>query len=83
MHFEFYTIDALRDAHPNTAVILARGAGTQVEIQAASVGGGAIRVERLDGIRVSFTWENNTLVITHTDAWRDRAGFQPSGRAGA
>ena len=68
MHFEFYTIDALRDAHPNTAVILARGAGTQVEIQAASVGGGAIRVERLDGIRVSFTGENNTLVITHTDA---------------
>ena len=68
MHFEFYTIDALRDAHPNTAVILARGAGTQVEIQAASVGGGAIRVERLDGIRVSFTGENNTLVITHSDA---------------
>ena len=34
----------------------------------ASVGGGAIRVERLDGIRVSFTGENNTLVITHTDA---------------
>lgn len=68
MHFAFHTIDALRDAHPNTAVILARGAGAQVEIQAASVGGGAIRVERLDGIRVSFTGENNTLVITHTDA---------------
>ena len=25
-------------------------------------------MERLDGIRVSFTGENNTLVITHTDA---------------
>lgn len=68
MRYSFYTIDELRDAHPNTAVILARGGGAQVEIQAASIGGGAIRVERLDGVRVSFTGENNTLVITHTDA---------------
>ena len=68
MQFNFFEVDNLRDAHPNTVLIRAEGGGAKIELQAASVGGGAIRVEKLDGIRVSFSGKNNTLIIMHTDA---------------
>ena len=55
LHFTVDKID-LRDAHPNTAVIEVRDAhGKQLELQAASIGGGRIVVNKLDGIDVSFT----------------------------
>ena len=65
-----YTIDEieLREAHPNTAIIEVTGeSGKQLELQAASVGGGRIEVNRLDGIDVSFTGEYNTLIIRNQD----------------
>ena len=37
-------------------------------MRACSVGGGAIRVEELNGLAVSFTGAMDTLVISHTDA---------------
>lgn len=65
-----YTIDTvtLRDAHPNTAVIEAwDGEGHHVEMQASSLGGGRIMVNKLDGIEVNFTGAFNTLVIRNKD----------------
>ena len=65
-----YTIDTveLRDAHPNTAVIEVRDAhGKQLELQAASIGGSRIVVNKLDGIDVSFTGDYNTLVVRNHD----------------
>ena len=59
----------LRDAHPNTVVVEATGeSGKQVTVQAASIGGGSIRVQYLDGLEVGFSGEKTTLVIRHTDA---------------
>lgn len=59
----------LRDAHPNTVVVDATGeSGKRVNVQAASVGGGAILVQYLDGLEVGFSGEKSTLVIRHTDA---------------
>ena len=52
-----YTIDEikLRDAHPNTAVIEAKSAdGRTLTMQASSIGGGRIMVNKLDGIDVNF-----------------------------
>ena len=64
---EFYTVD-LRDAHPNTAVIDAADAeGHRVHVQASSVGGGSIRVDELDGLKVSFSLNEDTLVISQAD----------------
>ena len=60
----------LRQAHPNTAVVEVWGDVSRVTVRAASVGGGAIRVEELDGMRVSFCGESNTLILRH----RDRPG---------
>ena len=61
------TID-LREAHPNTAVLSLRAAnGKRLEIQACSLGGGRIMVNKLDGIEVSFTGAFNTLVVRGRD----------------
>lgn len=65
-----YTIDAvdLRDAHPNTAVIdVWDEKGQHLEMQASSLGGGRIMVDKLDGISVNFTGAYNTLVIRNQD----------------
>ena len=65
---EFYTVD-LRDAHPNTAVIdLEDAEGRRVHMQASSIGGGAIRVDEIDGLKVSFSLNADTLVISQEDA---------------
>ena len=65
-----YTIDEidLRDAHPNTAVLeLAGKNGREMTVQASSLGGGRIMVNKLDGIEVNFTGESNTLVVRNQD----------------
>ncbi len=60
---------SLREAHPNTAVLSLRsGEGRQLQLQAASIGGGRIRVDRLNGVEVCFTGECNTLLIHHRDS---------------
>lgn len=58
----------LRDAHPNTAIIdvLGKG-GKHLVLEAASLGGGRIRVSKIDGVDVSFTGEYNTLIIRNKD----------------
>jgi L-serine dehydratase len=59
----------LKDAHPNTAVITAMGgSGRRVTVQGASVGGGNVVINRIDGMEVEFTGSYNTLIISHTDA---------------
>ena len=65
-----FTIDnvELRDAHPNTARIQLDGEhGAHLDIQACSIGGGAIEVHKLDGIDVNFTGSYNTLVVRNRD----------------
>lgn len=59
----------LRDAHPNTVVVEAVGEhGKRVRLQAASIGGGRIRVQYLDGLEMGFSGDRITLVIRHGDA---------------
>lgn len=58
----------LRGAHPNTAQLILFGKdGHSVEVQAASLGGGRILVNKLDGVDVSFSGESNTLIIYNED----------------
>lgn len=67
LQFSFYTA-RLREAHPNTAVVAVEDAqGHKLTVQAASTGGGRIRVDQLNGVDVSFTGMFNTLVIRHRD----------------
>ena len=68
LEFHFHTA-RLRDAHPNTAVVETWSAdGKTLVMQASSLGGGRIMVNKLDGIDVNFTGMYNTLVIRNEDA---------------
>ena len=67
MHFSFTTVQ-LRGAHPNTAKLFLRGAqAEQVEVVAASIGGGRIQICEIDGIAASFSGEHNTLIVRNED----------------
>ncbi len=58
----------IKDAHPNTAIITVKGCeGRTIKIQASSIGGGRIMVNRIDDIEVNFTGENNTLIVHNID----------------
>lgn len=63
----FYAVE-LRDAHPNTALLDLTGvSGKRLQLQASSIGGGAIIVNGIDGIIVSFTGDYNTLIVRNQD----------------
>jgi len=67
MTYEISTVQ-LRDAHPNTVIIEATGvSGRQISVEAASVGGGSVRVKYLNGMEVGFSGDRTTLVIQHRD----------------
>ena len=67
LQFEFRAVQ-LREAHPNTAVLTVEDAdGKRLKVQAASTGGGRIRVDSLNGVEVSCTGAFNTLVVHHRD----------------
>ena len=54
--------------HPNTARICVRNeAGREVELLGASIGGGRIEVQQINGMSVSFGCEYPTLLLFHRD----------------
>lgn len=55
-------------AHPNTALLKVTGeGGAAVEVQASSLGGGRIMLDKLDGIVVNCTGECPTLIVENQD----------------
>ena len=67
LRYSFYTVE-LRDAHPNTALLdLVGVSGRKLQLQASSIGGGAIAVNGIDGVSVYFTGESNTLIVHNQD----------------
>lgn len=56
------------DTHPNTAEIhLTAEDGSTASIRGCSVGGGNIKIVRLNGMPVSLTGEYFTLIVIHRD----------------
>ncbi len=57
--------------HPNTVVVELEGEGEKgrrvLRLRSASVGGGAIRIEEIDGYRVNLTGELDALLVLHHD----------------
>lgn len=59
----------IKGAHPNTALLKLQAEGRpSIEIQASSIGGGRIKVNKIDGIEVNFRAEHNTLIIHNVDS---------------
>lgn len=58
----------LRNAHPNTVLLKVKGvSGRELEVEASSLGGGRIKISRLDGIETNFSGDCPTLVVHNMD----------------
>ena len=67
LSYEFICRD-IPNAHPNTAAIhFLLSDGTEGEVVGASVGGGNIRVDQVNGLRVDFNGDCNTILVIHLD----------------
>lgn len=67
LKYSFQKLEGIT-CHPNTAIIHLTGEnGSQVEVQGASIGGGNILINKLNGLESAFTGEYNTLIIPHYD----------------
>ncbi|WP_411678122.1 L-serine ammonia-lyase, iron-sulfur-dependent subunit beta [Caproicibacter sp.] len=59
---------ALRNVHPNTAMLRVSGkSGKKLEVVASSLGGGRIRICRIDGIETNFSGDCPTLIVHNLD----------------
>ncbi len=60
--------DNIKDAHPNTARIkYILEDGSTGTMQGASIGGGNILVNQINGMKVEFNGDNNTILVMHRD----------------
>lgn len=67
MEYRLSGID-LGNVHPNSVKLrLQGGEGQKIEIVAASVGGGAIRVTEINGLPANFSGDYPTLVVNNLD----------------
>ncbi len=67
MSYEFIE-EYIKGAHPNTARIeFFLENGEKGCVQGASIGGGNIKVDSVNGMRVDFNTESNTLLVLHFD----------------
>ncbi len=66
--YAYETDEDAAGLHPNTAdVCLEAKDGTKLTVRGESVGGGKIRITRIDGVDLDFTGEYATLIIEHLD----------------
>lgn len=67
MEYTFGAAD-LREAHPNTVRLVLTGeTGRALEVEAASVGGGRIKICRIDGLDANFYGDYPTLIVHNQD----------------
>ena len=67
LEFTFENIE-LNDAHPNSVKIQLEGEnGKTLEVVAASVGGGRIRICEIEGLKANFEGDYPTLIVHNED----------------
>ncbi len=58
----------IQGAHPNTALLrLTAPDGRELEVRGASLGGGRVRMEAIDGLEATFSGDLPTLIIRNQD----------------
>lgn len=63
-----FTEQDIPGAHPNTVNILySCRDGKRGNVTGASLGGGNIRIDNIDGLNVNFSGDNTTLLVIHRD----------------
>ena len=68
VEYQFVIDEETRTNHPNTADIDLIGVtGRTMSLRGESIGGGKMKIVRLNGIDVEFTGEYSTLIVKHLD----------------
>ncbi len=68
MKFSLGSIDLGENAHPNSVKLFLKGKqGKELEIIAASIGGGQIQIREIDGLQTVFSGEYPTLIVENDD----------------
>lgn len=66
--FNYIADDQTPTDHPNTVDILMEGVkGYELSVRGESIGGGKVRIVRINQIDVEFTGEYSTLIVQQTD----------------
>ncbi len=66
--YEFVINEEEKPAHPNTVEIeLKNDAGRVLCVRGESIGGGKVRLVRINQIEVDFTGEYSSLIVSHED----------------
>ena len=67
LNYEFAAIE-LRNAHPNSVLLKLEGVkGSKLELVASSVGGGAIMINKIDGVEADVCACYPTLIVNNED----------------
>ena len=66
--FSFSVNEEETEVHPNTVDIdMVSGSGEKTQVRGESLGGGKVRIVRINGIDVEFTGEYSTLIVRQVD----------------
>jgi len=66
LRYSFQAVD-LGDMHPNSTEITMSGTWGQMQVLGSSIGGGAVRIIKIDGQEVDFSGDYPTLITLHED----------------
>lgn len=68
IQYHFSCNDIETEIHPNTVDISLTGVnGASLSLRGESIGGGKIRIARINGLEVDFSGDYNTLIVVHKD----------------
>ena len=67
MAVSFRTVDLGEDAHPNSVEMILRSKEREVNVVGASVGGGMVEIQSINGYPIHFTGEHETLLVAAED----------------
>lgn len=67
MEIEFYDLELDKTAHPNTVIFELTGKKETITVRGASVGGGAVIVDKIDDFPVELSGEYPVLLAVHKD----------------
>ena len=68
LEFAFIPNETEQDVHPNTADIrMENESGQVMTVRGVSLGGGKMKITRINGVEVDFTGEYSALIVIHQD----------------
>lgn len=68
LEFVFTVNEEETELHPNTVdICMTNGAGRQMTMRGESLGGGKVRIVRINGVKVDFTGEYSAAIVIHQD----------------